>query len=692
MNNVKKIIPLLLALPAAIALGDTPQLGVMPVPVLTGVGVSTSVTKDPSTGIYTYSYTITNPSGNSGHIVRMLLDMTAPQTYTDSLGSILTLPRGGGGNETFDTVQRKISRPDLPMNFSTVAFGITAPPSWIGTLTVNGTGGWAAVGDAQIIGPGQTMSGFSMLSAGVPTIKAMHLEPYWILDMGGDNEPTAAQEIQAYQIHQSTIDDVYVLAPSWVPSGYFDNYDELQRDVTTAIQIGWIADPTLGKTIQQQLQTVRNLYNTEGPDYNTSVALQTLQNTVAAATPGQLTQDGNTLLTLNLAELRNSLGNPTPAVPPAPPPPQPEVTITIPASRFASYDVGTNVSVTANVVDLAQNDAPLSNWVVAFNITSGPDAGMSANAISDQNGNATFSFMGKNIGSDLVVIQNLYPNQHNYSPVRPQIVVRRPTYDSATIVFTGGADLIVKTFTPPELNWDGSSPVLITDTTKNIGNAPADPSVTRYYLSTTWPVDVTTAAVVGERQVPALAPGQSDYFQATYTLISTAGGTGVYYLTACANPDHVVGETNYANNCEIRQVMVPAKQTSQPPNCSGAGPTIASLWPPNHKFVSVGIMGVTDPQGFALTTAITSIQQDEPVDVPGSGNTGPDGAGVGTPIAQLRPERSGTGTGRIYFVGFTATNTANLSCNGTVQVYVPHDKGQGTVPVDTGQRYDSTKP
>jgi hypothetical protein len=87
---------------------------------------------------------------------------------------------------------------------------------------------------------------------------------------------------------------------------------------------------------------------------------------------------------------------------------------------------------------------------------------------------------------------------------------------------------------------------------------------------------------------------------------------------------------------------------------------------------------------------VTGIQQDETVEALGSGNTAPDGSGVGTSIAYVRAERAGPGTGRIYFISFTATNTQGAQCSGMVPAFVPHDQGQGFTPVDTGQRYDST--
>jgi len=106
--------------------------------------------------------------------------------------------------------------------------------------------------------------------------------------------------------------------------------------------------------------------------------------------------------------------------------------------------------------------------------------------------------------------------------------------------------------------------------------------------------------------------------------------------------------------------------------------------------VAVTVVGVTDPFGLPTTISVTGIQQDEPVEAIGSGNTEPDGSGVNTPTAYVRAERAGPGTGRLYFISFTATNMQGAQCSGVVQAFVPHDQGQGFTPVDTGQRYDST--
>ncbi len=128
-------------------------------------------------------------------------------------------------------------------------------------------------------------------------------------------------------------------------------------------------------------------------------------------------------------------------------------------------------------------------------------------------------------------------------------------------------------------------------------------------------------------------------------------------------------------------------------DCSGAAASQGVIWPPDHRMVAETIVGVTttDPTLAVSSIVITAIQQDEPVDALGSGNTAPDGYGVNTSTAYVRAERAGPGTGRIYFISFTATDSAGDQCvNQVVQVFVPHDQGQGFNPVDTGQKYDST--
>ena len=135
---------------------------------------------------------------------------------------------------------------------------------------------------------------------------------------------------------------------------------------------------------------------------------------------------------------------------------------------------------------------------------------------------------------------------------------------------------------------------------------------------------------------------------------------------------------------------------NQPPVCTAATPSLSSIWPPNHQWVPIKILNVTDPEGGLVTITIASIFQDEPTNTRGDGNTAIDGKGIGTSTASVRAERIGDaddedhdrGNGRVYHIRFRASD-GNSSCSGEVIVGVPHDRHSAAV--DDGAGYDSTK-
>lgn len=120
----------------------------------------------------------------------------------------------------------------------------------------------------------------------------------------------------------------------------------------------------------------------------------------------------------------------------------------------------------------------------------------------------------------------------------------------------------------------------------------------------------------------------------------------------------------------------------EPPACDQAEPSVSMLWPPNHRMIDVEILGITDPDGDALTVTITDITHNE-IDAPGAGNTSPDWAGVGTSTASVRAERAGGGSGRVYTITFEATDPTGNSCTGSVDVLVPHDRRDQEPPTDS---------
>jgi hypothetical protein len=107
-----------------------------------------------------------------------------------------------------------------------------------------------------------------------------------------------------------------------------------------------------------------------------------------------------------------------------------------------------------------------------------------------------------------------------------------------------------------------------------------------------------------------------------------------------------------------------------PPDVTASVET-ASLWPPNHQLVNVGLTVTTsDNSGGAVTTAV-SVFSDEDNLAPGSGNVSPDATFVPPSTLQLRAERSGSGDGRVYLISVTATDSSSNSTVSCVTVVVP---------------------
>ena len=144
--------------------------------------------------------------------------------------------------------------------------------------------------------------------------------------------------------------------------------------------------------------------------------------------------------------------------------------------------------------------------------------------------------------------------------------------------------------------------------------------------------------------------------------------------------------TNY-----VFEATFSARSRNAPPVCSDAKPFPAVLWSPNHQFVPIVVMGVTDPDGDSATITVTGVTQDEQVNAKGDGNTSPD-AVIEAGAALVRAERSGTGNGRVYEISFKAEDGKGGSCTGAVTVGVPHSMHVGLTAIDDGQKYNSTTP
>ena len=133
---------------------------------------------------------------------------------------------------------------------------------------------------------------------------------------------------------------------------------------------------------------------------------------------------------------------------------------------------------------------------------------------------------------------------------------------------------------------------------------------------------------------------------------------------------------NAGNQETAKTLTVRIDKTAPTVTCS-VGPNV--LWPPNHQMVPVtAVVTVNDagsgPAGFTLTSVISSEPDlglgdgDRPNDIQGFTIGGASGSG------QLRAERSGLGSGRIYTLTYTGRDVAGNSATCAATETVPHDR------------------
>jgi hypothetical protein len=140
-------------------------------------------------------------------------------------------------------------------------------------------------------------------------------------------------------------------------------------------------------------------------------------------------------------------------------------------------------------------------------------------------------------------------------------------------------------------------------------------------------------------------------------------------------PDSLnLGYFSISTSLTVSAVGVLADTT--PPVITSVTTSTSSLWPANHKMVSVAVTASATDETSAVTTRILSVTSNEPDNGQGDGDTANDIVITGPMTVKLRAERSGKGNGRVYAITVEAEDGAGNTSTAVVNVTVAKSQGK----------------
>ena len=238
-----------------------------------------------------------------------------------------------------------------------------------------------------------------------------------------------------------------------------------------------------------------------------------------------------------------------------------------------------------------------------------------------------------------------------------------------TALFPPGNTTVTLTVSDGQLNATDTVNIVVRDTTPPVVNAGPDVTAEQAsHAGTQVMLNGSAADAVSMRfnftwSEKGIVLGTAA--NATNTTLTYTFNLGTHIITL--NAMDMAGNTG-SDNVTVRVI------DTTPPQINGtANPS--TLWSPDHKYVEVSVnvtaYDICDPSPKITFMSITSNEPDNSV---GDGNTVNDIIIINDFIFNLRAERSGTDSGRIYTITYKATDVSGNCAMTTVAVEVPHNQ------------------
>ena len=230
------------------------------IPLIKDVQVRSYVNLDSVTGRYRYSYTIANPSVNTGGINSFSVDISKPTNGKEFSPEGYIIEKGlrFDGEKITRNFVDETGRLGSSLKKQVIPAGLNSPSNkWAGAITVYGEAHWGAKDNDVLIMPGQGSQEFELVSQGLPGIRLFEVKPFFILSLAGSIGPEDIKKADAIQkqitFHGTTVGPAAPPA-QFVPLDFLTYLIDLKHQAE--IQ-GWMGGPEFSLELYKKLDQVR---------------------------------------------------------------------------------------------------------------------------------------------------------------------------------------------------------------------------------------------------------------------------------------------------------------------------------------------------------------------------------------------------------------------------------------------------
>ncbi|MFZ3071967.1 MAG: hypothetical protein WA162_01845 [Thermodesulfobacteriota bacterium] len=202
--------------------------------------------------IFTYSYSISSGYSNTGQIWSFDIDIRYPE------GSIALSDEGlkNGPDDIAST--NVLSLPETP---KMIPVGLWSPPDWNSGLSVVGMAGWGSDDKQYRISPGRYLTGFRIMSRGLPGIRDFRIEPKLIPPSEEEDEDEENEIAKIQAVEDKAAYHGKTLGPTAPPADFkpleFIDYIVALKHAASTVTLGWIKNKGVENSLDVKLENAK---------------------------------------------------------------------------------------------------------------------------------------------------------------------------------------------------------------------------------------------------------------------------------------------------------------------------------------------------------------------------------------------------------------------------------------------------